>query len=62
MSAGRAPRRRPWNRRPPLPVSTTEWMPSEIMAELPVSAAATNLMTAMAALPTMAAITAVLDS
>ena len=39
----------------PLPVSTSEWMPSEIMAELPVNAAATNLVQAIAILPRIAA-------
>ena len=43
-------------------MSTSEWMPSLIIAELPVMLPATNLMTAMAALPTIAAITAFLDS
>ncbi len=62
LSAGRAARRRPWKRSPPLPVSTREWMPSEIMAELPVIAPATNLMAAMAAFPAIAATTAVLVS
>jgi len=45
-----------------LPVSTSEWMPSLIIAELPVMLPAMNLMTAMAALPMIAAITAFLDS
>ena len=31
-----------------LPVSTTEWIPSEIIAELPVNPAATNLVAAIA--------------
>ena len=38
----------------PLPLSTSEWMPSDIMAALPVKAAATNLDTAMATLAPMA--------
>ncbi len=45
-----------------MPVSTSEWMPSEIIAELPVMAPAMNLITAMAALPMIAATTAFLDS
>jgi len=50
-SAFSGPRwRRPW-----LPVSTTEWMPSDSMAEEPVMAAVTNLATAISALPASAA-------
>ena len=45
-----------------MPVSTTEWMPSLIIAELPVMNPAMNLMTAIAMLPRIAAITAFLDS
>ena len=62
LVGGRRARRRPWKSRTPLPVSTREWMPSEIIAELPVNAAATNLMTAMARLPMIAAMMAFLDS
>ena len=61
VSAGLAPRRIPYSSSTPLPVSTTEWMPSLIIAELPVKAAATNLVAAMARLPTMAATTAFFD-
>ena len=43
-------------------MSTTEWMPSLIIAELPVMPPATNLMTAIARLPMIAATTAFLDS
>ena len=43
-------------------MSTIEWMPSEIMAELPVIAPATNFMAAMAEFPSIAANMAVLDS
>ena len=43
-------------------MSTTEWMPSLIIAELPVMAPAMNLMTAIARLPMIAATTAFLDS
>ena len=45
-----------------MPVSTTEWMPSLIIAELPVMAPAMNLMTAIARFPMIAATTAFLDS
>ena len=45
-----------------MPVSTSEWMPSLIIAELPVMAPATNLITAIATLPMIAATTAFLDS
>ena len=45
-----------------MPVSTSEWMPSEIIAELPVIAAAMNLMVAIARFPTIAAMIAFLDS
>jgi hypothetical protein len=48
-------------RTPPLPVSTSEWMPSATIAELPVRPAATNLMIATMRLPTTAATTAILD-
>jgi len=44
-----------------LPVSTSEWMPSDSMAELPVTPAATNLVTAMAKLPAIAAKMTVFD-
>jgi len=37
------------------PVSTTEWTPSENIAELPVKKAATNFIIAINALPTRAA-------
>ena len=43
-------------------MSTTEWMPSLIIAELPVMAPAMNLITAIARLPMIAATTAFLDS
>jgi hypothetical protein len=39
-----------------LPVSTSEWMPSDIIAELPVTDAAINLVTDISALPISAAI------
>ena len=55
-------RREPSSNKTPLPVSTTEWMASDSMAELPVKAAAVNLVAAIARLPAMAAITAVRDS
>ena len=45
-----------------MPVSTSEWMPSLIIAELPVMAPATNLIAAIATLPMIAATTAFLDS
>src|SRR5258708_35513706 len=54
--------RKPRSSSPPFPVSTSEWMPSESMAELPVKKAATNLVAAMARLPAIAAKIAVLDS
>src|SRR5258708_21725743 len=54
--------RKPSSSSPPFPVSTSEWMPSESMAELPVKKAATNLVAAMARLPAIAAKIAVLDS
>src|SRR5262245_62116042 len=38
----------------PLPVSTSEWIPSDSIAELPVIAAATNLSSAMATFAPMA--------
>ena len=43
-------------------MSTTEWMPSLIIAELPVMNPAMNLMIAIARLPMIAATTAFLDS
>src|SRR5665647_798434 len=46
----------------PLPVSTREWIPSEIIAELPVIAAATNLIVAIARFPMIAATIAFFDS
>ena len=39
-------------------MSATEWMPSDSIAELPVTAAAPNLATAMIALAIIAATTA----
>ena len=51
----------PRSTRQPFPVSTSEWIPSEIMAEEPVTAAAKNLMIAMIRLPAMAAKTAILE-
>lgn len=47
--------RMPQSRSKPFPVSTNEWTPSESIAELPVNAAAKNLVTAMARLPAIAA-------
>ncbi len=44
-----------------MPVSTAEWMPSDSMAELPVSAAATNFVTAIRELPTRAAMMTFLE-
>lgn len=41
--------------RRPLPVSTTEWIPSENIAELPVTRAAENFVMAIAISATMAA-------
>jgi hypothetical protein len=41
-----------------LPVSATEWIPSDSIAELPVTAAATNFATAITALAIIAATTA----
>src|SRR5262245_64129035 len=61
-SGGFRLRRAPSRSNPPLPVSTTEWIASENIAELPVMNAAVNLVAAMARLPAMAAITAVRDS
>jgi hypothetical protein len=46
----------------PLPVSTTEWMPSESIAELPVNAAATNFVVAIRRFPIIAAKIAVIDA
>ena len=43
-------------------MSTSEWMPSLIIAELPVMAPATNLIAAIATLPMIAATTAFFDS
>ncbi len=43
-------------------MSTTEWIPSEIMADEPVKMAAMNFITAMIRLPITAATTANLDS
>ena len=48
--------------RAPLPVSTSEWIPSAIIAELPVTPAATNLTHAMARFPERAANAADVDS
>jgi len=45
-----------------LPVSTTEWIASENIAELPVKAAATNLVIATIRLPVSAAMMTFLDS
>src|SRR6185436_21064023 len=45
-----------------LPVSTSEWIASESMAELPENAAAANLLIATAVLPAMAARIAVFGS
>lgn len=52
----------PYNIKPPLPVSTIEWIASESMAELPVKNAAMNFVTAIATFPSIAAKIAVLDS
>jgi hypothetical protein len=38
-----------------LPVSTSEWTPSDSIAELPVNAAAMNFVIAIRPLPTIAA-------
>ena len=54
-SAGFLACRRPNSNSTWFPVSTTEWMPSDSIAELPVMAAATNLVTAISALPARAA-------
>ena len=54
-SAGFFDWRRPHSRRTWLPVSTTEWMPSENIAELRVTKAAMNLVTAISPLPIRAA-------
>lgn len=51
----------PSRSKPAFPVSTSEWTPSENIAELSVTAAATNLATAMARLPPIAAYTATFD-
>jgi hypothetical protein len=45
----------------PLPLSTTEWMPSDNMAELPVTPAAASFVTAMAKFAAIAATTAFLE-
>lgn len=47
--------------RPPFPVSTREWIPSDIIAEDPVIAAAINLMQAMIRFPAIAATTAMVE-
>ena len=44
-----------------MPLSTSEWMPSDIMAALPVKKAATNLETAMARLAPMAPYTTIFE-
>ena len=46
----------------PSPVSTSEWMPSESIAELPVAAAPANFITAMATLAAIAPKTASFES
>jgi hypothetical protein len=51
----------PWSSNDPLPVSTSECIPSDIIAEEPVMAAATNLITAIARLPMTAATTATFE-
>jgi hypothetical protein len=51
----------PYNNSPWLPVSTTEWMPSESMAELPVIKAAINFVMAISVLPSKAAIITFVD-
>jgi hypothetical protein len=48
--------------KPPLPVSTTEWIPSVSIAELPVKADAINFVTAIKRFPMIAAKIAVFDS
>jgi len=53
---------RPYNIITWLPVSTTEWIASENIAELPVRAAATNLVIATIRLPIRAAMMTFLDS
>ncbi|OPX63569.1 MAG: hypothetical protein A4E30_00606 [Methanomassiliicoccales archaeon PtaB.Bin215] len=58
-SAGCLARFNPRSSSTPFPVSTMEWIPSEIMAEEPVMAAAMNLTTAMARFPMMAATIAI---
>ena len=52
--AGRWLRFMPTSSSTPLPVSTSEWMPSESIAELPVTPATTNLVTAIATFAAMA--------
>src|SRR5258705_12950654 len=61
-SGGRRLWRRPNKSNAPLPVSTSEWIPSDSIAELPENVAATNLVTATATFPMMAATIATLDS
>jgi len=51
----------PINNRTWLPVSTTEWIPSESMAELPVRVAAPSLVMEIRVLPTKAAKMTFLD-
>lgn len=46
---------KPCNNNSWLPVSTSEWIPSDSMAELPVKAAAMNLVIAISVLPANAA-------
>jgi hypothetical protein len=48
--------------KPPLPVSTSEWIPSESIAELPVKPAAINLVMAIVRFPGIAAMIDSLDS
>ena len=55
MSAGFFAFRSPKSRSPWFPVSTSEWMPSAIIAAEPVIPAATNLVTEMSPLPIRAA-------
>src|SRR5581483_2868413 len=58
-SGPRRLRRSPIHRRTPSPVSTSEWMPSEVIAELPVRAAAANFTAAIARFAATAASTAI---
>src|SRR5262252_9742423 len=53
---------RPTSSSSPSPVSTSEWMPSESIAELPVAAAPANFIAAMAAFAAIAPKTASFDS